>query len=389
MATEDLMEVINANNRFANNCYKILSNEIEGNVFFSPLSIHTVLSMVYQGAAEETAKVLAKTLGVPNKEFTANRYNKLLNILNNIPKVTLHFANKIYIKEGPPLKNEFEKATKGLFLSETESINFEDNERAAKNINSWVQDKTNQKIKEIIVPEVLDQYSRLILLNAIYFKGNWNQQFPEKYTKTEPFYLTSIDKMDCQMMHISEYYYYRKDEHLDAQILEMKYANRDISMVVILPNKIDGIHDLENKLVETNLSTIAQGVYHTEVNLSLPKFKIKTGMELKFLLEKMGLGIIFDDKKANFSEISETDEQLYVSTLIHKAFIEVNEEGTEAVAVTEMLMEIPECSVYEPPKPIPFIVDHPFIILLQVQYKDSRTTLFYGRIGEPIIRKDN
>ncbi|KAF2886718.1 hypothetical protein ILUMI_19454 [Ignelater luminosus] len=376
------MEVTNANNQFANKLYKAISKITTENVFFSPLSVHTVLSMVYQGAAKETAECLGETIGVPTKELAANGYNTILNMLNNVDNVALHAANKIYVKEGYPLKSEFQKATAELFVSKTESVDFENGKHAAESINSWVEDKTNKKIKDIVSPNDLDRYTRLILLNAIYFKGNWDKQFQKENTNTETFYITSNKKIDCQMMHITQHYYYYEDEQLDARILEMKYVNQNISTVVILPNTIDGIGDLDNKIVDADLSAITQKAHPTKVKLSLPKFKIETCMNLKPLLKKIGLGIIFDENRADFSEISESDEKLYVSQVIQKAFLEVNEEGSEAAAVTMLKICKKKC-IRREPEPIIFIVDHPFIILLQIKDEDSKNTLFYGKIVDP------
>lgn len=294
MADSDLVKVATGNANFANKFYKILAEGSEGkNVFFSPISAHTVLAMAYQGAAKETAASFASTLQVPDQKVAANGYSSVMNTLNNVPNVTLHVANKIYVMQNFPLKAAFKKVTSGQFLSEAESIDFAQNEAAADNINKWVEDKTNSKIKDLIKKDYLDGLTRLVLLNAVYFKGNWAHKFEPKATRVEPFYTSNTDKIDCQMMHITKRFNYREDEALDAKILEMQYTNKDVSMVIILPNARDGIKNLESKLVDVDLSTITNNMDTVEVQVSLPKFKIETDMDLGEILTKVYVLIRF------------------------------------------------------------------------------------------------
>ncbi|KAF2894162.1 hypothetical protein ILUMI_12016 [Ignelater luminosus] len=377
MASTDIVHVTSGNAKFANKFYNILSRR-EGNVFFSPLSAHTVLAMAYQGAAKETAKQFASTLQVPDHKVAANGYNTIMSYLNKIQDVTLHIANKIFVMNGFPLKDTFKNTTTKLFLSETESVDFGDNVNSADKINGWVENKTNSKIKDLIAPDSLDSLTRLVLVNAVYFKGAWDNKFDKENTVTAPFFITPENKVDCQMMHNTSDYRYRIDEELDANIVELPYKNKNVSMVVILPNAIDGITKLEEKLMNVDLTTLTQNMRYDEVQLSLPKFKMETTMDLKPILEEMGLGTIFDRSNADFSEIAETDEQLYVSKVVQKAFIEVNEEGAEAAAATGMKM-----MAFCLKLPFEFVANHPFIVLLQVKHENSVNILFYGKIVKP------
>jgi len=406
MASTDLLQVTSANAQFASKFYNIISQEAKrNNIIFSPICAHTVLSMVYQGAAEETANQFASTLNVPNAKVAATGYNGVLSTLNSLEKVTLHIANKVYVMKDFPLKSNFKTVLMESFLSEAESINFAESIQAANNINQWVQGKTNNKIKDLITPNDLSSsMSSIVLVNAIYFKGNWALPFEKENTRTEPFYISNDDKVECQMMHITKHYFkYREDEQLDAKILEMMYDNRNVSMVIILPNARDGIENLESKLAYVDLSTITQDMRYVQVEVSLPKFKIGTKMNLKRVLEKMGLGNIFNVYKANFSEIAEIpdfseisespdflekkEKKLAVSEVIQKAFIEVNEEGAEAAATTvvQMLNHVPTCAGIPHIKIWKFVADHPFIIMLQIHNNETYTnkTLFCGRIVNP------
>ena len=385
MASE-LLEVTTGNSRFANKFYKIIAEEEKGkNVFFSPISAHTVLSMAYQGAAGSTADSFASALHVKNQDIAAKGYQNVMSSLNNVENVMLHIANKIYIMQNFPLKSKFETATRELFLSETETVNFGENVESAKKINGWVEEKTNSKIKDLIEPNALNSLTRLVLVNAIYFKGNWLHQFNKNATRTEKFYISETDTVDCEMMHITKRFFYADDDDLDAQILEMKYTNQNVSMVIILPRKRTGIEELEKKLVDVDLSTITQKVRQVEVEVSLPKFKIETTMDLKGVLEKMGLGIIFEPSRADFSEISDSPEQLYVSKVIQKAFIEVNEEGAEAAAATAVMVAF-KCSRPMNFEKVKFVADHSFIMILESigsPWEPIPSILFYGKITEP------
>ncbi|KAF2899766.1 hypothetical protein ILUMI_06420 [Ignelater luminosus] len=376
MAWTDIEHVTSGNAKFANKFYNILSRK-EGNVFFSPLSAHTVLAMAYQGAAKETAKQFASTLQVPDNQVAANGYNTIMSSLNKIQGVTLHIANKIFVMNGFPLNDAFKNTTKKLFLSKTVSVDFGDNVKSADKINKWVKNKTNAKIKDLIAPDSLNSLTRLVLVNAVYFKGAWDDTFDKKDTVTAPFFITETpeNKVDCQMMRKTAYYDYRIDEELDAKIVELPYRNLNVSMVVILPNLIDGITKLEEKLMNVDLTTLTENMENEELELSLPKFKMETTMDLKPILEEMGLGTIFDASNADFSEIAETEERLYVNQVVQKAFFEVNEKGAEASAAASV--QIMLCC-YSPQ--FQFLADHPFVILLQVKYENSVNILFCGNI---------
>lgn len=286
MASENHEKVLRANADFTTNLYQVLSKK-EGNLIFSPISAHTVLSLAYQGAAGETAQSFANTLKLPNANVAKDGYKGVIESLNNIQNVTLHIANKIYAKTGYNLKAPFNEVAKNSFYSEVEQVNFSDKVNAAKTINSWVEHKTKDKIKDLVSPDLLDDLTRLILVNAIYFKGNWAEKFDKSKTKKQPFYLDDNNKVDVDTMHIKERFSFGEDENLDAKILELPYENRNIRMLIILPNQRNGIKALESKLANIDITTLTNGLYSTEVNVALPRFKIESTIELDDVLKQV------------------------------------------------------------------------------------------------------
>ncbi|CAH0558183.1 unnamed protein product [Brassicogethes aeneus] len=371
------LAVIQANGKFTNNLYKELAKQ-EGNVFFSPISAHAVLSMAYQGANGDTKAAFASTLGVPDNKLAANGYSKIMDRLNSVENVTLLMANKVFLKSGLALQEEFGKTAKEDFKSEVQQVDFAKNVAAAQTINSWVEDKTKNKIKDLITPDSLDGMTRLVLVNAIYFKGDWLSKFDKANTRKMPFYTSETVKSDVDMMFRKGEYKYKFDRDLDAQVLELPYKNRDLSMIVVLPNKKDGIKGLEQKLAATDITKVTEGMYPTDVEVFLPKFKIETTIDLNQHLENMGLGVMFSDN-ANFDKMITGNEPLKVSKVIQKAFIEVNEEGSEAAAATAIIVFATSALAPPPPQPI-FKADHPFIVYLVDASKNNINKLFFGKI---------
>ncbi|XP_066247833.1 serine protease inhibitor 3/4-like isoform X5 [Euwallacea similis] len=359
---QELQSVIQGNGHFTKQLYNVLAQK-PGNVFFSPISAHAVLSMAYQGADGTTRAAFGKTLGVSDHLEAAVGYQDVMKHLNNVSDVQLLMANKVYIMEGCALNPTFKEVTEKNFFSEVQSLNFSQSEASAKTINQWVEDKTQEKIKDLITPDLLNSATRLVLVNAIYFKGTWASKFNKELTQKEKFYLNDNDTIEVQMMNAKGKYFYKEDETLDAKVLELPYSNSDVSLLVILPNKRNGIANLEKKLAETDLTKITENMFKPEVVVKLPKFKIETTIDLKKPLEKIGLGEIFTNK-ANFSGMLESPEQLFVSEVIQKAFIEVNEEGTEAAAATVAHITARTWKVHHK-IPVTFTLDRPCIILVR------------------------
>lgn len=288
---QELRVVLQGNGHFTKNLYQVLARS-SGNVFFSPISIHAILSMASQGSAGKTQAAFIQVLKVPDLSVAAEGYKEVLSRLNAVQNVTLLMANKIFLKEGYKLKEGFQSVVTKQFFSEIQPVDFAKNDAAAKTINTWVEQKTNEKIKDLIEASDLNDDTRLVLVNAIYFKGKWAEPFDVKDTTTEKFYLNDQDTIDVQMMHISKKFYYKNDENLDAKVLELPYSNKDVSMIIILPNKKNGIAELEQKLASVDLTKITENMYRPEVKVSLPKFKIETTIDLKDSLSEVRLFVI-------------------------------------------------------------------------------------------------
>lgn len=282
------LQVIQGNGQFTNNLYKVLAQDDE-NLIFSPISVHAVLSMAFQGSQGTTSEKLAATLKIPDARTAGEGYIDVIKRLNSVSNVTLLMANKVFVHQVAKLLPDFQTAVTKNFLSEVQAVDFGDNIPAAKTINSWVEEQTRDKIKDLIKPNDLNSLTRLVLVNAIYFKGDWKHKFDKSLTKKEPFHLLSGSTVDVDMMHIKKKFYYKNDEALGAQVLELKYVNEDISMIIILPNEKDGIKDVEAKLVNTTLADITKDMYHTEVNVALPRFKIESTIDLKDALSAVSL----------------------------------------------------------------------------------------------------
>ncbi|KRT82821.1 hypothetical protein AMK59_4624 [Oryctes borbonicus] len=382
MSEKALAHVCNGNATFSNELYGILSKQ-EGNVFYSPLSVHAILSLVYQGADGETAKSMAKGLHLSDTKLAAEGYQNLMEQLNAVDNVKLHIANKIFVHHERVLKGEFDAIAKKHYLAETENMAFApDSAAAAAKINNWVKNKTNNKIDKLIQADDLDDFTRLVLVNAIYFKGDWMNKFDAKLTKREKFYLNNTDTVECDMMHINRKFRYGQDDDLDAQILSLPYKNPNLSLMIILPRSKTGIQALEKKLFTKNLSDLNRNLFSSDVILSMPKFKIETTMELKAPLTELGMGIIFSDC-ADFPNMLDSTEPLAVSKVIQKAFIEVNEEGAEAAAATGAIMML-RCSMPVPRPKVNFVADHPFIFVLNYE-AEKNFPLFAGKLSIPSV----
>lgn len=258
--------------------------------------------MAYAGAEGSTAEAFKTTLGLSDPESTANEYHALLQNVKGIEHVTLNLANKIFIKNGFKLKEPFINTMVKKYESATEELDFADNIRSAKVINTWVEDKTNNKIKDLISPDSLDALTRLVLVNAVYFKGNWAKKFNKEATREEPFYLADGTETKCQMMHINGKYKYMEDDTLKAKVLEMPYEGDQMSMLVFLPNERDGIKHLEQNIGKFDFANYDRNMNKWEVDLSLPRFKIESTIPLTEDLKKVSHSLFYSIFKEDVPE---------------------------------------------------------------------------------------
>ena len=371
------MTVLN-NNSFAVDLYGHLKH-IDGNLFFSPFSISAALAMTYAGAGQRTASQMAAALRF-NQEpdqlhFSMGELISRLNAVQKASAVELSVANAIWAQKGYQFLDTFFRVIQQSYQADLNQVDFTtaaDTARQA--INRWVEEQTHQKIKDLIPPGVLNALTRLVLVNAIYFKGFWDSQFQPEDTQEMAFWLSSEANVKVAMMYQEQPYGYWENDWL--QVLEMPYKDEALSLIVLLPREKTGISMLEQKLTSDNLVGWQDQMRKQKVKLFFPKFKIEAQFNLGHTLSTMGMPDAFDPNRADFSAMIGKKE-LYISAVIHKAFVEVNEEGTEAAAATGVVVG----STSIPPPSPTFKADHPFVFF--IRENASRSILFLGRVLDP------
>jgi serpin B len=383
------MSATNVINDFALKLYNKLAAGKNENLFASPFSILTAMAMCHAGAKSDTASQLKDLLALSklNDQEILDLSNKhLTNINSNLGSdITIKTANKIYPRHGFQIKTDFiEKLTKH-FRSEIEQVDFDKSTEAAKTINDWVAKQTNDKIKDLVGADSLNELTRLVLVNAIYFKGNWLQKFDTAQTSKQNFRLPEGGAKQVDMMHLEgkKFKYFWHPFGIDANSLELPYVGEKISMTIILPE--EDINDVKNSLerVESQLTPeiihqiLTMEIPIEKVNLQLPKFKLSSKKELSSHFKEMGATLPFDQDRANFTGINDDPRGLYISKVFHEAVVEVGEEGTEAAAATAVVMAVRMAL----DTPRDFICNRPFLFIIHEKVND--TILFIGKYSKP------
>ena len=350
----------------------------DGNLFFSPMSIRTALGMTYAGARGGTAREMAKVLHLPEEQLRAHaELGELVHLLNEMGKTKgckLSLANSLWGQKGYTFLDEFLARLEREYNAGFALVDFKRNREAARRvINDWVAGKTEGKIQNLIQRGILDRLTRLVLTNAIYFKGDWKAPFKEGRTKDADFFVTADKKSQVPTMRQTRRFGCAQTEEL--QVLELPYAGEAVSMVVLLPKKRDGLVALEKSLTPANLSGWLGALRMRRVAVYLPRFKTEAKFELNRTLASMGMPLAFG-MAADFSGMDGT-KALYISNVIHKAYVDVNEKGTEAAAATAVIVKRKGM----PAPPMVFRADHPFLFLI----RDGKTgsILFLGRVVDP------
>ena len=376
----DKEAVVRDNNRFAGDLYAQLSREQPGkNLFFSPTSISMAITMAAAGARGPTQSEMAKALHLDADLAQAHAYGHQLleqwNAVGEKRAYQLRVANRLWGQKGFSIRPEFLELTRKQYGAEMLLVDFAQPKAASREINQWVEQQTNDKIKNLVPPDSLDDSTRLVLTNAIYFKGDWVQPFDKQETREEDFAVSAQEKVKVPLMHQQSKMGYAEAETF--QMLEIPYAGGDLSMVVLLPKKVDGLPELEKTDALYKLDELWSKRKVREVNAYLPRFKLETSFGLNPTLKAMGMKRAFS-RDADFSGISRA-EALYISAVLHKAFVDVNEEGTEAAAATGVVMSAMAAEI---PEPVPvFRADHPFLFL--IRDTTSGSILFMGRLISP------
>ena len=373
-----LEDLAAANNAFTCDLFKQLRTS-PGNIFFSPFSISTALAMTYAGARGETAQQMCNVLHLPGDQTTLPTvYAELLaelKVKEVDPPYQLHIANRLWGQTGFEFLTDFLQTTREFYGAELVELDFQrETEKSRLTINEWVAEQTAQKIQNLIPSGALDPNMRLVLTNAIYFHGKWAQQFPESGTRDEPFFLNVSDKTSVPMMHQKDSFAHASFPELE--LLAIPYQDDVLSMVILLPQKRDGLSNLEEMVDTENLKGWLAALRSHEVRVTLPKFKLTSQFRLARILSALGMSTAFTHK-ANFSGIT-TAGDIFIDDVIHKAFVDVHEEGTEAAAATGITMALTSA---KPEKVVEFRADHPFVFMI----RDNRTgsILFFGRVTNP------
>uniref|UniRef100_A0A8C0U4V2 Leukocyte elastase inhibitor n=1 Tax=Cyanistes caeruleus TaxID=156563 RepID=A0A8C0U4V2_CYACU len=373
-----------ANTTFAVDLLRMLCEKKSGqNVFFSPFSISSALSMVLLGSKGSTEAQISKVLSLSSTQDAHNGYQSLLSEINDPnTKYILRTANRLYGEKTLEFLPSFIESSQKSYHAGLEQMDFlhawEDSRRQ---INGWVEEKTEGKIQNLLAEGTLNSFTRLVLVNAIYFKGNWKEQFNKKSTTEWEFRINKNETRPVQMMFKTARFNMTYIGDFQTKILELPYVGNELSMIILLPDSIQdgstGLEKLERELTYEKLIDWInpEMMDSTKVRVSLPRFKLEENYDLKPLLRSMGMLDAFDSGKADFSGISSGNE-LVLSEVVHKSFVEVNEEGTEAAAATAAVMMM-RCAMRVPE----FTADHPFLFF--IRHNKTRSILFCGRFCCP------
>ena len=375
------------NNQFAFDLYARLAQK-PGNTFFSPYSISNALAMTYAGAKGQTADEMAKTLHfrLPDDPLHAAlvhvaRGDVICQVQSKgeDQPFKLSTVNRLWGQEGLKIRPEFLRITQKYYQSDLQLVDFlKDPDGSRQKINRWVEEQTDNKIKDLLEKDTIKTDTRLVLTNAIYFKADWFSPFKKEDTRPQDFTMPGTPSFKVPMMNQTLYPAYLANA--DFQLVQLPYMGNEVSMVVILPKKMDGLAAVEKKLSAKSLAqdlikANAAGIL-PRVNISLPKFKMTQQFQLKDDLVAMGMPTAFGGQ-ADFSGITESRaDGLKIGQVIHKAFVEVDEKGTEAAAATAVKM-----IAKAPPPGIPFRADHPFLFL--IRHNATGSILFLGRVNDP------
>jgi serpin B len=374
------------NNDFALAMYGHLRQQ-PGNLFFSPFSIRAALGMTLTGARGETATQLRQALLIQSSDESFHQaYAKINARLNDRGgEYEMAVANSLWGQEGEPLLPEFLDRIARHYGGGMNLRDFRHAAEAArKDINRWVDDKTRQKIRDLIPSGSLSPDTRLVLVNAVYFKGMWESQFHKAVTREQPFHLEDGGTVQIPLMRQTEQIRYMQTGHYQA--VDLRYRGGDLSMLVMLPKRKNGLGDLEQSISRQMLHGCVMKMTTREVKLILPRFKITWGtINLSEHLKTLGLQLAFARGQADFSGMNgiepPSEESLFISSVFHKAFVDVNEEGTEAAAATAARMPLAMASKPSKPPRIPtFRADHPFLFAIRDR---GGAILFLGRITDP------
>ncbi len=360
--------------------YKLAESEEGKNLFLSPFSIQVALAMCATGSKGETRRVMADLIDAPeNVEEQNLQYAALLKSVmgDGQRPFQLLTANALWGQQGYHFRPDFQEAIADFYGGALHVVDFRTRpDEAAMTINAWVSDKTREKIRELIHRNDI-MNARLVLTNAIYFKGRWENEFRQADTRDDDWYGPGGTSKVKTMHRTGGYEYFEGDTY---QAVDIPYTGGQLAMLIVLPRRKDGLAALERQwAVESMYRQVTARLHHqAEVVVSLPRFKMETAFKLKPVLCGLGIGLAFSDD-ADFGGICE--EPLKIADVIHKACVEANEEGTEAAAATAVGMPLAAAAPRPMPEPKVFKADHPFLFF--IRDRKTNTVLFSGRLLDP------
>jgi len=373
---DDYKNIISANNLLGFDLLSDVEANADGNIFISPPSLFMALSMIYNGADGVTKEEIAKVLHIEGMD--ANNLNNanaslMSKLQSDSKQIQLNIANSIWLNKNFHFQTDFAQNNKDYFNANIHEIDISDS-KSAKMINDWVKEATNNKIDKI-VDAPLNTDLVTILINAIYFKGSWKDEFEKKLTEKRIFHLDNGTTKDVPLMKLNKKLLYLENENFQA--VSLPYGDGEMSMKVFLPKENIGVDEFKSILIDDNWKKWLSQFQEEKGTILLPKFQLEYEVKLNETLKKLGMTTAFDED-ANFTKVIEENDPLWISLVKQKTFIDVNEEGTEAAAVTSIQMETTSAPIDQP---FYMEVNRPFFFAIT----DDRTStiLFMGSISNP------
>ena len=372
----DVVTLVENNVEFSVELYKKLAVLDDQNLFLSPYSIQSAFGMTYAGARGETAREMKDVLrfNLPDASIHGALSDMTTQLMSSAGAgYELSIVNRLWLHQRLELDKEFQALNRKYYNAEVDKLDFADSDRSRKKINQWVESETKNIIKDLIPAGGVNPDTRLVLTNAIYFKGQWSEAFDPDDTKSMTFLKSPEMIFEAPLMHqISDFEYAEVD---GVRLLAMPYVGGRIELIAVLPVALDGLAEVEAALTGEALQSWLEGMETQEVSVWFPRFKLERAASLKKALVAMGMISAFG-QSADFSGVT-ADDDLYIEDAFHKASVELNEEGTEAAAATAVVMATK--SVKLPPKK--FRADHPFLFV--IRDKKTGAILFIGRVTDP------
>ncbi|XP_061050758.1 serpin B6 isoform X1 [Eubalaena glacialis] len=372
-----------ANGTFALTLLKHLGEDNSKNVFISPVSISSALAMVFMGAKGNTAAQMSQALSLSRSrggggDIHQDFQNLLTEVNRTGTQYLLRTANKLFGEKTYDFLPSFKDSCRKFYQAEMEELDFiSAAEESRKHINTWVAQRTEGKIIDLLSPDSVDSMTCLVLVNAIYFKGNWENQFNKQHTKERPFKVSKNVEKPVQMMFKKSTFKITYIGEIFTQVLVLPYVGGELDMIIMLPDENTDLKTVEKELTYEKFVewTRPDLMEEEEVEVSLPKFKLGESYDMEGVLRTLGVTDAFENARADFSAMSSRGD-LCLSRVAHKAFVEVDEEGTEAAAATAAVLML-RCARITPR----FCADHPFLFF--IQHSKTRGLLFCGRLRSP------